>query len=82
MLTFDRILQMCYAKRKRGLLKKAMEIVELTGAKVVMTIIDPEEKHVCNYKSFDGAMNDLVGKVQQVTFFDDDKVSLHPGSDS
>jgi len=52
-----------------------MEIVELTGAKVVMSIVDPEIRHVYNYKSFEGNMIDMVDKVRQATFFDDDKVS-------
>jgi hypothetical protein len=43
--------QICYNKRKRGLIKKAMEVVLLTGTRVLMTIYDPVEGRFTTYFS-------------------------------
>ena len=48
-LTF---VQICFQKRKRGLLKKAMEIVMLTDSQVILTIFDPIECRVTNFTNF------------------------------
>ena len=42
---------MCFHKRKRGLLKKAMELVLLTDAYLVITIYDEKEKRVTTFES-------------------------------
>ena len=45
--------QICYNKRKRGLIKKAMELVMLTDARLIMTIYDPIEGRFTTYSSHD-----------------------------
>lgn len=51
MLALNR--QICFAKRKRGLLKKAMELSILTGCKMVLGIIDDIDNKLTVYKSFE-----------------------------
>lgn len=43
--------QMCFLKRKRGLIKKSIELSKLTGAKVFLTIITEDEQTATCYKS-------------------------------
>lgn len=42
---------MCFLKRKRGLIKKAIELSKLTGAKVYLTIITEDDMTATSYKS-------------------------------
>jgi hypothetical protein len=42
---------MCFEKRKHGLLKKAVELATLTGAKVFLTIITEDCESAFSYKS-------------------------------
>ena len=43
---------MCFVKRKRGLIKKAIELSKLTNAKVILTIISSDHTTSICYKSF------------------------------
>ena len=45
--------QICFVKRKRGLLKKAMELSILTGNKVMLAIFDEADNKLSLYKSFE-----------------------------
>ena len=40
---------MCFHKRKRGLLKKAMELALLTDAFIVISVYDENEKRVTTF---------------------------------
>ena len=42
---------MCFHKRKRGLLKKAMELVLLTDAFLMISMYDEREKRVTTFNS-------------------------------
>ena len=46
------VLQICLAKRKRGLLKKTMEMSILTNCKIMLAIHDSVDKKVTFYKNF------------------------------
>ena len=45
------LLQVCLQKRRKGLIKKAMELVLLTDAYTVISIYDQASKQVSTFKS-------------------------------
>ena len=49
----DRLRTVTLNKRKKGLLKKAMELSLLTGAKIVLSIYDETENRLISYRSDD-----------------------------
>ena len=54
------LLQVTLNKRKKGLIKKAMEISLLTGVNLILTIFDKEEGKVIQY------LSDSVSKFQAI----------------
>ena len=67
--------QICYAKRQRGLLKKAMEIVVMTGCELQMLIFDREGKRVSSYRSCDDFRKDFLPEVKSEECFRTQDVS-------
>jgi hypothetical protein len=60
---------MCFLKRKRGLIKKSIEISKLTEAKVYMTLISADGLTVTTYHSGSIDTNELVPKVKCLETF-------------
>ena len=58
------------------MLKKAMEIVVMTGCELQMMIFDPETKRVSSYKSCDDFSGVFLPKVRSEECFRTDDVSL------
>ena len=68
--------QVCFSKRKRGLLKKAMEIVMMTGCQVLLTMYDPENRKVTSFRSTDAFRERYLSSVKVEECFTVEDVSL------
>jgi hypothetical protein len=70
-------MQICFAKRKRGILKKAMELSILTNCKIMMAIMDQVDMKMTIYKSFKSDSEFAHQGISVVEHFSDDDVSSH-----
>lgn len=61
--------QMCFLKRKRGLIKKAIELSKLTGAKVYLTVITEDDMTATSYKSAEQDLYSQAIKVKTLETF-------------
>lgn len=69
---------MCFIKRKRGLLKKAIELSKLTGARVLLTIITEDYKTATNYKSFNENAKSFIHQICTTESFGPELVRKFP----
>lgn len=63
-------------KRKKGLIKKAMEISLLTGVHLVLTIFDKEEGKIIQY------LSDSMDKFKAINMLEDIKIRKRYVKDS
>lgn len=65
-------LQLCFNKRKKGIIKKANELAKLTGAKVFVTIITEDEHTATSFKSCSHTVDELIPKLRTFEIFGSD----------
>ena len=70
----NEVLQICFEKRKRGLLKKAMELSILTNCKIVLAINDESDSKMLQYKSFEKD-EEFTGEILELERFSNINVS-------
>jgi hypothetical protein len=60
---------MCFLKRKRGLIKKAIELSKLTDAKVYLTVISEDDMTATSYHSTEQNLYEQAQKVKTLEIF-------------
>jgi hypothetical protein len=63
---------MCFLKRKRGLIKKSIELGRLTGAKVYVTVLTEDEQTATSFHSFTPDLKAQAMKVKTLEVFGPD----------
>lgn len=61
-----------FQKRKRGIIKKAIEISKLTGAKAFLTLISEDDMTATSYKSVQEGYQEVARRVKSIEVFRSD----------